>query len=122
MSTDNKLHKTIQLLYKWGCTEQQIKRLLGVRYPKTLEMFTQDNHPITEPMKQRIGYIEQIDDVLSCTFRDSMEFLRYDFMSRRNDDPIFRSELPLQFVLRGIKNLESAAKRLSELREKRETD
>lgn len=116
---NEKLHQTIDLLSKWGCSEQQTKRLLGIRYPKTIEMYTTGGVPIPATMISRLNFLETIDRVLSNTFQNNLQFLRYDFMNRRNDDPLFLSDTPLQFILRGIKNLEKAANRLSELHDAR---
>lgn len=118
VEVNSKLLQAITILEKWDCNEQQVKRLLGIRFPKTLEMFTVGGTIATTVMNQRAQFIINIDSVMHDCF-SAVPNLRYEFINRKNDDAIFKNQTPLQFISRGYKNLERAADRLVELNHKR---
>lgn len=116
---DERLQRAISIMESWDCSEPQIKRLLGIRFPKTLEMYTIDNQLPTELMNTRIDCILSIDGILQQTFVGSLSHLRSEFVNRRNDDRLFRNLTPLQYISKGVKNLTHATEHLQQLAQKR---
>lgn len=114
----NKLVRCVSILESWGCSSQQIKRLLGIRFPKTLEGILENTCSLTPAMDIRSDCIINIHDVIMESFAD-LPSLQQSFVNRRNDDPIFKNQPPIQFMTRGIKSLIKTSERLSELNNKR---
>lgn len=117
---DENLKRAITIMESWDCDEQQIKRLLGIRFPRTLEMYTEENQGVTSLMQTRMNCIITIDSVLQKTFTGQLSHLRNEFVNRRNDDFVFRNQTPLQFISKGVKNLQKASEHLLILSEKRD--
>lgn len=113
-----KLRVCVSILEKWDCSPQQIKRLLGIRFPKTLDGVLDGTCSLTEPMELRADCIINIDRILGETF-EQFPILRYAFVNRKNDDCVFKHQTPLQFMSRGIKALQKTSDRLNELNLKR---
>lgn len=109
-----KLGKCVGILEQWDCSSAQIKRLLGIRYPKTLEGVLDGHYPLSPAMSQRADLICNIDQILQETF-NTLPLLRFSFVNRKNNDRVFKNMTPLQFMCKGIKSLQLTSDRLTEL-------
>ena len=91
------LKTALTILDKWGCTAEQVQKILQVSRPAYYKYRKNpDQANLTQDQVERISYLLNIHASLRTLFENPKNV--YGFMSLKNDNPYFNGKTPLELI------------------------